>query len=123
MELLISSLAAAKEETESAICPILVRFCPVIFHTFCMLTSIQEASQKSSDSVDITISELEHMNGSIQNVWKITEVSSFSQLWISSIILADSSESSIIVVVRFSCAFDTSEAILAVELAAPLIFL
>ena len=36
------------------------------------LTSIQEASQKSSDSVDITISELEHMNGSIQNVWKIT---------------------------------------------------
>lgn len=36
------------------------------------VTSIQEASRKSSDSVDTTISELEHINENIQNVWKIT---------------------------------------------------
>ncbi len=36
------------------------------------LTSIQAASQKSSESVDTTVSELEHINDNIQNVWKIT---------------------------------------------------
>lgn len=36
------------------------------------LTSIQDASQKSSESVDITVSELEHINDNIQNVWKLT---------------------------------------------------
>ncbi len=36
------------------------------------ITSIQAASQKSSDSVDTTVSELEHINENIQNVWKIT---------------------------------------------------
>ena len=36
------------------------------------LTNIKEASQKSSDSVDITVDELEHINDNIQNVWKIT---------------------------------------------------
>lgn len=36
------------------------------------LTNIQEASQKSSSSVDIAVSELEHINDNIQNVWKIT---------------------------------------------------
>ena len=36
------------------------------------ITSIQEASQKSSDSVDTTVAELEHINENIQNVWKIT---------------------------------------------------
>lgn len=36
------------------------------------VTSIQEASQKSSDSVDTTVSELEQINDNIQNVWKIT---------------------------------------------------
>lgn len=33
---------------------------------------IQEASRKSSDSVDTTVAELEHINDNIQNVWKIT---------------------------------------------------
>ena len=37
------------------------------------LGSIEEASQKSSDSVDKTITGLEHMNDNIRNVWKITE--------------------------------------------------
>lgn len=36
------------------------------------LNSIQEASKKSSESVDTTVSELEHINNNIQNVWKIT---------------------------------------------------
>lgn len=36
------------------------------------VTSIQAASQKSSNSVDTTVAELEHINESIQNVWKIT---------------------------------------------------
>ena len=36
------------------------------------VTSIQAASQKSSNSVDTTVKELEHINESIQNVWKIT---------------------------------------------------
>ena len=36
------------------------------------VTSIQTASQKSSNSVDTTVAELEHINESIQNVWKIT---------------------------------------------------
>lgn len=36
------------------------------------LTNIRSASQKSSDSVDTTVSELEHINDNIQNVWKIT---------------------------------------------------
>lgn len=36
------------------------------------LISIQDASQKSSDSVDITMSELEHINEDIQDVWKLT---------------------------------------------------
>lgn len=36
------------------------------------VTSIQEASQKSSDSVDTTVRELEQINDNIQNVWKIT---------------------------------------------------
>lgn len=36
------------------------------------ITDIQVASQKSSDSVDTAVSKLEHMNESIQNVWKIT---------------------------------------------------
>ncbi len=49
------------------------------------------------------------------------DVSSFSQLLISSIILVDSPETSIIVEVRFSCAFDTSEAIFAVDCADALI--
>ena len=49
------------------------------------------------------------------------EVSAFSQLRISSIILPDSSETSMIVAVRFSCALDTSEAISAVESAELLI--
>lgn len=34
--------------------------------------AIQEASSKSSDSVDTTVAELEHINDNIQNVWKIT---------------------------------------------------
>ena len=34
--------------------------------------SIQSASQKSSISVDTTVTELEHINENIQNVWKIT---------------------------------------------------
>lgn len=34
--------------------------------------SIQDASRKSSSSVDTTVSELEHINENIQNVWKIT---------------------------------------------------
>ena len=33
---------------------------------------IQEASNKSSDSVDTTVAELEHINENIQNVWEIT---------------------------------------------------
>lgn len=36
------------------------------------ISSIQEASKKSSDSVDTTVTELEHINDNIQNVWKIT---------------------------------------------------
>lgn len=36
------------------------------------LSSIHSASNKSSDSVETTISELEHINDNIQNVWKIT---------------------------------------------------
>lgn len=36
------------------------------------VTAIQTASQKSSDSVDITVEELEHINENIQNVWKLT---------------------------------------------------
>ena len=36
------------------------------------LGSIEEASKKSSDSVDTTIAELENINVSIQNVWEIT---------------------------------------------------
>ncbi len=36
------------------------------------IASIQEASKKSSDSVDTTVAELEHINNNIQNVWKIT---------------------------------------------------
>ena len=37
------------------------------------ITKIQEASKKSSSSVDTTVAELEHINDNIQNVWKITE--------------------------------------------------
>lgn len=36
------------------------------------VNSIQSASQKSSISVDTTVTELEHINENIQNVWKIT---------------------------------------------------
>lgn len=36
------------------------------------IAKIQEASQKSSDSADKTVEELEHIDGNIQNVWKIT---------------------------------------------------
>ena len=36
------------------------------------IAKIQEASQKSSSSVDTTVAELEHINDNIQNVWKIT---------------------------------------------------
>lgn len=36
------------------------------------LDNIEDASKKSSDSVDTTISELEHINENIKNVWKIT---------------------------------------------------
>lgn len=36
------------------------------------LGSIEDASNKSSESVDTTIAELEHINENIQNVWKIT---------------------------------------------------
>lgn len=36
------------------------------------LTCIQEASKKSSDSVDTTVADLESITGSIKNVWKIT---------------------------------------------------
>ena len=36
------------------------------------VSSIREASRKSSDSVDTTVSELERINENIQNVWKIT---------------------------------------------------
>lgn len=36
------------------------------------LSSIQNASKKTSDSVDTTVSKLEHINERIQNVWKIT---------------------------------------------------
>jgi len=36
------------------------------------IASIQDASQKSSASVDTTVTELEHINENIQNVWKIT---------------------------------------------------
>lgn len=36
------------------------------------VTSIQTASQKSSNSVDTTVSELDRINDNIQNVWKIT---------------------------------------------------
>ncbi len=34
--------------------------------------AIQDASHKSSESVDTTVAELEHINENIQNVWKIT---------------------------------------------------
>lgn len=34
--------------------------------------SIQDASRKSSDSVDTTVAELEHINENIRNVWEIT---------------------------------------------------
>ena len=37
------------------------------------ITKIQEASKKSSSSVDTTVAELEHINDNIQNVWRITE--------------------------------------------------
>lgn len=37
------------------------------------LTSIRDASQKSSDSVDTTVSELDHINNNIQNVWSATK--------------------------------------------------
>lgn len=37
------------------------------------VTSIQEASQKSSDSVDTTVDELTHIDENIQNVWKTTQ--------------------------------------------------
>ncbi len=37
-----------------------------------LVANIQEASRKSSDSVDTTVSELVHINENIQNVWKIT---------------------------------------------------
>ncbi len=36
------------------------------------VAEIQEASRKSSDSVDTTVTELERINDNIQNVWKIT---------------------------------------------------
>lgn len=36
------------------------------------MNSIHNASKKSSDSVDTTVAELEHINENIQNVWKIT---------------------------------------------------
>ena len=36
------------------------------------VTSIQAASQKSSNSVDTTVAELERINDNIRNVWKIT---------------------------------------------------
>lgn len=36
------------------------------------VTHIQEASRKSSESVDTTVSELERINESIRNVWEIT---------------------------------------------------
>ncbi len=36
------------------------------------ISKIQEASKKSSGSVDTTVAELEHINDNIQNVWKIT---------------------------------------------------
>lgn len=36
------------------------------------LVSIQDASNKTSDSIETTVSKLEHMNERIQNVWKIT---------------------------------------------------
>ncbi len=35
--------------------------------------AIQDASHKSTESVDTTVAELEHINENIQNVWKITE--------------------------------------------------
>lgn len=37
------------------------------------VNSIQDASRKSSDSVDTTVEELEHINENIQNVWEITK--------------------------------------------------
>ncbi|MCI9124214.1 MAG: hypothetical protein HFH35_09065 [Eubacterium sp.] len=37
------------------------------------LNSVREASQKSVDSVDLAVSELEHMNENIQTIQKITE--------------------------------------------------
>lgn len=37
------------------------------------VSSIQEASQKSSDSVDTTVTELENIDKNIQNIWKTTE--------------------------------------------------
>lgn len=37
------------------------------------VNSIQEASRKSSDSVDTTVEELEHINENIQSVWEITK--------------------------------------------------
>ena len=37
------------------------------------ISDIQTASQKSSSSVDTTVSKLEDIDGTIQNVWKLTE--------------------------------------------------
>ena len=37
-----------------------------------LVSEIQEASRKSSNSVDTTVVELEHINDNIQKVWKIT---------------------------------------------------
>lgn len=36
------------------------------------ITAIQDASNKSTESVGTTVAELEHINENIQNVWKIT---------------------------------------------------
>ncbi len=38
-----------------------------------LITTIQDASHKSSESVDTTVAKLEHIDGNIQNVWKITK--------------------------------------------------
>lgn len=46
------------------------------------LSGIQNASQKSTESVDAAVSELEQMNESIQNVWKITGSSRSSMVHI-----------------------------------------
>ncbi len=36
------------------------------------VNAVQDASNKSADSVETTVAELEHINENIQNVWKIT---------------------------------------------------